>query len=435
MPRLKADIAHRASVTATHCGSNPTRQLRRDLQSVLAKPEGERTPGETLLATQVLKAASVSSAAVDRVLTAEDSDRKKALAAQIAALTAERPKPIPMAEIATDGDYRSSPLGEGDDTISCPKCRIPVPGAGPYLHQGPGRYQVPPSYFLIRGDVENHGSQMTPGFIDVITYGNPPTEIPRPDGRTSGRRLALARWIASPQNPMTARVIVNRLWQKHFGRGIVATLENFGKMGEPPTHPELLDWMAVDLEKDWSLKRISKLMMMSEAYQMASAFSDAGDRRPIPTITCGGSGRNGWKPRQQAGRRRQRNRVGGEPIFPHPGILVGQFMEMGEHSGGPGGAGASLIGARCRIDVHTRSSGCERRPAREKPRRRHSRCSTIPCVQASSSRAVGSDPSARGFRASHRAGAAVGRNRIGWLVRTSRSSRSHVLLNLDGFFT
>jgi Protein of unknown function (DUF1553). len=249
---------------------------------VLAKPESERTPGETLLATQVLKAASVSSAAVDRVLTAEDSGRKKALAAQVAALTAERPKPIPMAEIATDGDYRSSPLGEGDDTISCPKCRIPVPGAGPYLHQGPGRYQVPPSYFLIRGDVENHGSQMTPGFIDVITYGNPPTEIPRPDGRTSGRRLALARWIASPQNPMTARVIVNRLWQKHFGRGIVATLENFGKMGEPPTHPELLDWMAVDLEKDWSLKRVSKLMMMSEAYQMASAFSDAGDMTSDP---------------------------------------------------------------------------------------------------------------------------------------------------------
>src|SRR4051794_37247870 len=244
---------------------------------VLAKPESDRTPGETLLATQVLKAADVSAAAVDRVLTPEDRVRKQALAAQIAALAADRPRPLPMAEIATDGDYRSSPLGEGDDTISCPKCRIPVPGAGPYLHQGPGRYQVPPSYFLVRGDVESHGSQMTPGFIEVITNGNPPTEIPRPDGRTSGRRLALAQWIASPQNPMTARVIVNRLWQKHFGRGIVATLENFGKMGEPPTHPELLDWLAVDLTRDWSLKRITKLMMMSEAYQMASAFSDAAD--------------------------------------------------------------------------------------------------------------------------------------------------------------
>ncbi|HEV3060493.1 MAG TPA: PSD1 and planctomycete cytochrome C domain-containing protein [Vicinamibacterales bacterium] len=249
---------------------------------VLAKPEGERTPGDALLATQVLKAASVPSAEVDRALSADDGAKKKALLAQIATLTAQRPKPLPMAEIVTDGDYRSTPLGEGDDTISCPKCRVPVPGAGPFLHKGPGRYEAPPSYFLIRGDVESHGSQMTPGFIDVITYGNPPTEIPRPDGRTSGRRLALAQWIASPQNPMTARVIVNRLWQKHFGRGIVATLENFGKMGERPTHQDLLDWMAVELTKDWRLKRITKLMMMSQAYQMASAFSDPADMAKDP---------------------------------------------------------------------------------------------------------------------------------------------------------
>jgi hypothetical protein len=249
---------------------------------VLAKPERERTPGEALLATQVLKAASVPGAVVDRALSADDGAKKKALSAQIATLTAQRPNPLPMAEIATDGDYRSTPLGEGDDTISCPKCRVPVPGAGPFLNSGPGHYEAPPSYFLIRGDVDSHGSQMTPGFIDVITYGNPPTEIPRPDGRTSGRRLALAQWIASPQNPMTARVIVNRLWQKHFGRGIVATLENFGKMGERPTHQDLLDWMAVDLTKDWRLKRITKLMMMSQAYQMASAFSDPADMAKDP---------------------------------------------------------------------------------------------------------------------------------------------------------
>src|SRR4051812_6560253 len=300
---------------------------------VLAKPESDRTPGETLLATQVLKAASVSGAAVDRVLTPEDSVRKKALSAQVTALTADRPAPLPMAEIVTDGDYRSSPLGEGDDTISCPKCRVPVPGAGPYLHQGPGRYQVPPSYFLIRGDVESHGSQMTPGFIEVITNGNPPTEIPRPDGRTSGRRLALAQWIASPQNPMTARVIVNRLWQKHFGRGIVATLENFGKMGEPPTHPELLDWMAVDLTRDWSLKRLTKLMMMSEAYQMASAFSDAGDIASDP------ENRYLWRFRPQrleaeivrdnmlAVGGNINLEVGGEPIFPYvpKDVLAGQY--------------------------------------------------------------------------------------------------------------
>jgi hypothetical protein len=174
---------------------------------------------------------------------------------------------------------------------------------------------------------------MTPGFIDVITYGNPPTELPRPDGRTSGRRLALAQWIASPQNPMTARVIVNRLWQKHFGRGIVATLENFGKMGEPPTHQDLLDWIAVDLTKDWSLKRITKLMMMSEAYQMASAFNEPSDAANDP------DNRYLWRFRPQrleaeivrdnmlAVGGNLNLEVGGEPIFPFiaKDVLAGQY--------------------------------------------------------------------------------------------------------------
>src|SRR4051812_40531155 len=310
-----------------------TRKFPDSVVRVIAKPEHDRTPGEALLATQVLKAASVSGAQVDRVLTAEDSAKKQALTAQMAALRTQRPPALPIAEIATDGDYRSSPLGEGDDTISCPKCRIPVPGAGPYLHKGPGRYEVPPSFFLIRGDVESHGSQMTPGFIDVITYGNPPTEIPRPDGRTSGRRLALAQWIASPRNPMTARVIVNRLWQKHFGRGIVATLENFGKMGEPPTHPELLDWLAVELTKDWSLKRITKLMMTTEAYQMSSAFTDAAD------TANDSENRYLWRFRPQrleaeivrdnmlAVGGNINLEIGGEPIFPFipKDVLAGQY--------------------------------------------------------------------------------------------------------------
>ena len=239
-----------------------------------------------------------------------------------------------MAEIATDGDYRSSPLGEGDDTVSCPKCRIPEPGAGPYLHKGPGRYEVPPSYFLIRGDADSHGSLMKPGFIEVITYGTPPTEIPRPDGHTSGRRLALAQWIASRQNPMTARVIVNRLWQKHFGRGIVATLENFGKMGDKPTHQDLLDWLAVDLMNGgWSLKKITKLMMMSDAYQMASAFDDATDAKNDPENLYL------WRFRPQrldaeivrdnmlAAGGNINLEVGGEPIFPYipKDILAGQY--------------------------------------------------------------------------------------------------------------
>ena len=119
---------------------------------------------------------------------------------------------------------------------------------------------------------------MSPGFLTVATSGNPPTAIPRQDGRTSGRRLALAQWIASRDNPLTARVIVNRIWHHHFGRGIVRTLDNLGKMGDAPTHPELLDWLAVEfMDRGWSIKEMHRLLMTSEAYQMAASYeNDAG---------------------------------------------------------------------------------------------------------------------------------------------------------------
>ena len=150
---------------------------------------------------------------------------ESAVTSQVDALNKLRPAPLPMAEIVTDGDWRFTPYGNGDETIGCPKCRIPPADRpnGTFLHEGPGRYEPPPTHFLIRGDPDSKGSLLKPGFLTVATYGNPATEIPRPDGRTSGRRLALAEWIASPQNPLTARVIVNRAWYHHFGRGIVAT--------------------------------------------------------------------------------------------------------------------------------------------------------------------------------------------------------------------
>jgi hypothetical protein len=116
---------------------------------------------------------------------------------------------------------------------------------------------------------------MSPGFLTVATYGDPPTVIPRPDGRTSGRRLALAEWIASRDNPLTARVIVNRIWHHHFGRGIVRTLDNLGAMGSSPTHPKYLDWLAVEfMDRGWSIKEMHRLLMTSEAYRMTASYDD-----------------------------------------------------------------------------------------------------------------------------------------------------------------
>jgi hypothetical protein len=88
---------------------------------------------------------------------------------------------------------------------------------------------------------------------------------------TRGRRLTLAKWIASPENPLTARVMVNRIWQHHFGQGIVRTTSDFGKNGEHPVHPELLDWLAVRfVESGWDIKAMHRLMLLSNTYRQSA---------------------------------------------------------------------------------------------------------------------------------------------------------------------
>jgi hypothetical protein len=103
---------------------------------------------------------------------------------------------------------------------------------------------------------------------------------PPSDATSSGRRLALASWIVSPENPLTARVIVNRIWQYHFGRGIARSSSDFGFQGTPPTHPELLDWLAADfIDGGWRMKRLHKLIMLSNTYQMSSRNNPAASEK------------------------------------------------------------------------------------------------------------------------------------------------------------
>jgi hypothetical protein len=113
---------------------------------------------------------------------------------------------------------------------------------------------------------------------DFPSGGKPPKpadETSSPQSiSANGTRAALARWLASPENPLTARVQVNRLWQHHFGTGLVATPSDFGRNGRPPTHPELLDWLARQFVRDgWSLKKMHRLMMTSAVYRRASSPS------------------------------------------------------------------------------------------------------------------------------------------------------------------
>ena len=244
-----------------------------NVQAAAFKPEAERSPGEQLLAAQVLTL-NPPRRQVAAALRPEHKTRVEELRARISALEDERPPAPAMAHIVTDGDYRFAPDGPGDNVIGCPECRTPPEVDGTYLwEEGGADYTAPPNYFLIRGDPFSPGSEMSPGFLTAATYDDPATAIPRPDGRTSGRRLALAEWIASRDNPLTARVIVNRIWHHHFGRGIVRTLDNLGRMGDAPTHPALLDWLAVEfMDRGWSMKEMHRLLMTSEAYRMASSF-------------------------------------------------------------------------------------------------------------------------------------------------------------------
>ena len=134
-----------------------------------------------------------------------------------------------------------------------------------------------PVRILLRGDPNNPGALVAPGPPSVLSAELPPYRVEKPahETGTSGRRLAFAKWLTSPQHPLTARVIVNRIWQQHFGTGIVKSAGNFGKMGTPPTHPELLDWLATEfVASGWSMKKLHRLIMTSAAYRQTSTVSE-----------------------------------------------------------------------------------------------------------------------------------------------------------------
>src|SRR5262249_45216063 len=122
---------------------------------------------------------------------------------------------------------------------------------------------TPPTYVLHRGDPKRKGATVQPAFPRVLS------ETPATPAALS--RLDLARWLTQPDHPLTARVLVNRLWQHHFGRGIVATPNDFGFRGEAPSHPELLDWLATEfVTHGWSIKHFHRVMLLSNTYRQAS---------------------------------------------------------------------------------------------------------------------------------------------------------------------
>ena len=138
---------------------------------------------------------------------------------------------------------------------------------------------VPDTHILLKGDFKNKGEKVEPGFLSALNPG-PPIEEPKGVLFVPQRRKALAQWLTSPENPLFGRVMVNRIWQGHFGRGIVGTPNDFGRQGDAPTHPELLDWLAVEFQqRGWSIKQMHRLMMLSNAYQLSSVADKSSLRK------------------------------------------------------------------------------------------------------------------------------------------------------------
>ena len=151
---------------------------------------------------------------------------------------------------------------------------------GPVKHENSERLRMPPpdkrrgeppqSFILEGGSVYSRGDEVAPGVLSAVPvrYDARRFRDEHPIPSATGRRLDLARWIASPENPLATRSIVNRVWQYHFGRGLAGNANNLGKMGKKPTHPELLDWLARRFVEDgWSLKSLHRLIMTSETYR------------------------------------------------------------------------------------------------------------------------------------------------------------------------
>jgi hypothetical protein len=207
------------------------------LQAVKARPE-KRTAAQKALLKQYAKAVQVGDDDLAKGFP-EYAALSKQVRAATAALEKDRPRPLEKLSVFVETD--------------------PNP---------------PAHHVLRRGRHNQPGEEVGPGVPAALsTAANTYQVAPRPEGQVStGRRLALARWITSPDNPLTARVLVNRLWQHHFGTGLVATPDNLGRSGARPTHPELLDYLAAEFVRSgWSVKAMHRLVLHSAAYRQASA--------------------------------------------------------------------------------------------------------------------------------------------------------------------
>jgi predicted ribosomally synthesized peptide with SipW-like signal peptide len=210
-------------------------KLEPKLLEALAIPKDKRTPEQQVLAKNAQVQTSATWDEVVATLTTADRDARAVLRRKMHELELTEPEP-PRTAYAVQNE------GSADDT-----------------------------HILKVGDPHQKLERVTPGFPTVLAPDNGNVTID-----ACSRRTALANWLASPEHPLTARVMVNRIWQFRMGRGLVRTPNDFGRLGERPTNPQLLDWLATEfVAKKWSVKAIDRMIVLSSAYQQASADDEA----------------------------------------------------------------------------------------------------------------------------------------------------------------
>ena len=264
-----------------------------DIQEAFNTPEEKRTPGQKLLVAQVSRVNvaddDASEGPVKLKVSEDDAKARQKLEDQIAALKKQIPAKPAVAMGVRDGDFRFTPHEPFQPGTAGGINYEDFGFRGKFLPSAGDRYEAPPMYFASTGlsafAEEVKAPVVEPGFLTVLTTAAPRIVAPAKSAfPTSGRRRALAEFIASEDNPLTARVMVNRIWYQHFGHGIVSTPNNFGKMGSQPSNPQLLDWLATEfVRQGWSVKQMQRLIMNSETYKMASAYYDAGSLAKDPT--------------------------------------------------------------------------------------------------------------------------------------------------------
>ncbi|MCA9132182.1 MAG: PSD1 domain-containing protein [Planctomycetales bacterium] len=223
-----------------------------DIQACFHKPQEQRTSWEQQMAYLVSRQFTEEGGGPFKSLSADDKAKLEDLTSQLDAFASLKPSPLPPVMTATEFAGTLSPT-------TIPGISDPEP--------------IAPGFLTVMSELPLNDTipltQTTPHSPRLISTARPP----RP---TSGRRTRLAQWIGDPRNPLTTRVVVNRIWQQHFGTGIVPTASDFGRNGQLPTHPELLDWLATTfVQQGWSFKQLHKTILMSATWQQSADHPQA----------------------------------------------------------------------------------------------------------------------------------------------------------------